>query len=390
MLNPDGVILGNSRVGLAGWDLNRKWANPIERLFPTIFHLKKLIASYQAQGRVAVYCDLHGRSLHPNIFTYGCYKHKSVTRNVKVAGSMPGTDPRVFPMIVAKDSPFFSYKSCDFRVHKSKLHTGRVVVHDELGVIHSYTLEASFCGPNYGSRKRTQFSALDLEAMGRDWCQGLLKYMRLLGQIQHSTELWREVQDVKEQDGIDRIIMDDSGAGLADLMDLLDCQDNDEDQEQFNLTDADALDLSDIEESTPEKEDHTFELEQVGPEAATHRHIKTTESRESNSKPQPKAKANRISSSSLRVPISKTERAKMERTATTKATKKTSLNKKPSMPGRLDSVTKIRRLQSSESTRKRSNANAGRISSTSRLMDEVIPTRLMPGIGRIELPEVTK
>lgn len=80
----------------------------------------------------------------------------------------------------------------------------------------------------------------------------------------------------------------------------------------------------------------------------------------------------------------------MERTATTKATKKTLLNKKPSMPGRLDSVTKIRRLQSSESTRKRSNANAGRISSTSRLMDEVIPTRLMPGIGRIELPEVTK
>ena len=28
MLNPDGVIAGNYRVGLAGVDLNRKWDKP--------------------------------------------------------------------------------------------------------------------------------------------------------------------------------------------------------------------------------------------------------------------------------------------------------------------------------------------------------------------------
>jgi cytosolic carboxypeptidase protein 2/3 len=28
MVNPDGVIIGNSRSSLAGVDLNRRWSNP--------------------------------------------------------------------------------------------------------------------------------------------------------------------------------------------------------------------------------------------------------------------------------------------------------------------------------------------------------------------------
>jgi len=42
MLNPDGVILGNSRCGLAGWDLNRVWIDPNKIEHPTIFHTKQL------------------------------------------------------------------------------------------------------------------------------------------------------------------------------------------------------------------------------------------------------------------------------------------------------------------------------------------------------------
>jgi murein tripeptide amidase MpaA len=39
MLNPDGVIMGNTRVSLAGVDLNRKWGNAVinENLHPEIF-----------------------------------------------------------------------------------------------------------------------------------------------------------------------------------------------------------------------------------------------------------------------------------------------------------------------------------------------------------------
>ncbi|KAL3667568.1 hypothetical protein V7S43_007122 [Phytophthora oleae] len=143
MLNPDGVINGNTRVGLAGWDLNRKWSNPIEQLFPTIYHLKQQLAHFQAHGRVAIYCDLHGHSINRNIFTYGCYTSK---KKADTSNPTAKTDPRVFPMIVARHAPCFSFASCDFSVHKSKLTTARVVVNQELGVTNSYTLEASFCG----------------------------------------------------------------------------------------------------------------------------------------------------------------------------------------------------------------------------------------------------
>lgn len=95
MLNPDGVINGNTRVNLAGWDLNRKWAFPVEKLFPTIYHLKGLISSLQAENKVEMFCDLHGHSIHKNIFMYGCYK-----RPKKGAKRLTASDPRIFPMIV--------------------------------------------------------------------------------------------------------------------------------------------------------------------------------------------------------------------------------------------------------------------------------------------------
>ncbi|ETK95645.1 hypothetical protein L915_01440 [Phytophthora nicotianae] len=187
MLNPDGVINGNTRVSLAGWDLNRKWSNPIEQLFPTIYHLKQQLAHFQSRGRVAVYCDLHGHSINRNIFTYGCYnaKKKTTSDGSKTSVDTVGvkSDPRVFPMIVARHAPCFSFSSCDFTVHKSKMTTARVVVNQELGVTNSYTLEASFCGPDFGARRDTQFSTWDLEEMGRCWCQSLIVYYGLTAHV---------------------------------------------------------------------------------------------------------------------------------------------------------------------------------------------------------------
>ncbi|POM63428.1 Metalloprotease family M14B [Phytophthora palmivora] len=189
MLNPDGVINGNTRVSLAGWDLNRKWSSPIEQLFPTIYHLKQQLAHFQSRGRVAIYCDLHGHSINRNIFTYGCYNSKKVnspdgsTNTTSSNSTGVKKDPRVFPMIVARHALSFSFGSCDFTVHKSKVTTARVVVNQELGVTNSYTLEASFCGPDFGTRKDTQFSIWDLEEMGRSWCQSLIIYYGLTAQV---------------------------------------------------------------------------------------------------------------------------------------------------------------------------------------------------------------
>ena len=40
MLNPDGVIYGNYRWSLLGFDLNRKWVNPSKVYEPWIFYTK--------------------------------------------------------------------------------------------------------------------------------------------------------------------------------------------------------------------------------------------------------------------------------------------------------------------------------------------------------------
>lgn len=43
MLNIDGVINGNYRANLAGFDLNRQYQNPTKQQHPTIYNLKNVI-----------------------------------------------------------------------------------------------------------------------------------------------------------------------------------------------------------------------------------------------------------------------------------------------------------------------------------------------------------
>ena len=40
MINPDGVVIGNSRCSIAGLDLNRRWAEPNPFVHPEIYFLK--------------------------------------------------------------------------------------------------------------------------------------------------------------------------------------------------------------------------------------------------------------------------------------------------------------------------------------------------------------
>jgi len=40
MINVDGVIYGNFRCDLAGFDLNRCWKNPLSSINPQIYYIK--------------------------------------------------------------------------------------------------------------------------------------------------------------------------------------------------------------------------------------------------------------------------------------------------------------------------------------------------------------
>lgn len=60
MLNPDGVIHGNHRTDLAGYDMNRRWAEPSPWLHPIIFSVKNLASILNEERSIDVFCDIHG------------------------------------------------------------------------------------------------------------------------------------------------------------------------------------------------------------------------------------------------------------------------------------------------------------------------------------------
>jgi hypothetical protein len=168
MLNPDGVINGNYRCSLAGVDLNRQWTNPSKQLMPTIFHLKEMIRRFGEDRELVLYCDMHGHSRSSNIFIYGCDDPRGENPNRLLA--------RVFPHLLWKSCSYFSFKDCNFKIQRSKESTARVVVHRELGVMNSFTLEASFAGANRGVGTGMHFNTLDLDEMARRFCECIVQY----------------------------------------------------------------------------------------------------------------------------------------------------------------------------------------------------------------------
>lgn len=73
------------------------------------------------------------------------------------------------------DFPQFSFRSCKFKVQRCKEGTARVVVW-MMGVLHSYTMEASFGGASEGPRAGTHYNIQDLISMGRQFCETLVEY----------------------------------------------------------------------------------------------------------------------------------------------------------------------------------------------------------------------
>ena len=140
-LNPDGVIFGNYRCSLLGVDLNRRWITPSRVLHPTIYCTKNLIKHLHERYRVALYCDFHGHSRKMNVFMYGCVCFAS-----EVFSHRNNSLIRVFPYLMSQRSKIFAFPECKFAIEKEKEATARVVVFKELGVLNSYTLEATFFG----------------------------------------------------------------------------------------------------------------------------------------------------------------------------------------------------------------------------------------------------
>ncbi len=71
MVNPDGVILGNSRSGASGKDLNREFTTNSKAIYPEVVLLKNLVDKIMETHDVDFYLDFHGHSRKKNMFTFG-------------------------------------------------------------------------------------------------------------------------------------------------------------------------------------------------------------------------------------------------------------------------------------------------------------------------------
>lgn len=109
--------------------------------------------------------DLHGHSRKHNVFCYGCERP-----NQRSFVEM------VFPRLLWRNSSIFSFSDCSFRIQRAKESTARVVVHRELGIVNSFTLEATLAGPNFGRYAGTHLTPALLRSVGHALCDTLLDY----------------------------------------------------------------------------------------------------------------------------------------------------------------------------------------------------------------------
>ena len=177
MLNPEGVVCGNTRCTFMGSDLNRHWDNPNELLHTQIYYLKNLMLKLQSTGNeILLFCDLHGHDRELSSFMYGCNKAAN-------GGFCTWTKVRLLPRILATKTPLFSYNKCRFRVEASRQNTGRVVAWREMGITNSFTFESS----SFGYRRDKEiipFQIADYYELGQSLLFALLEYHYVLKKLE--------------------------------------------------------------------------------------------------------------------------------------------------------------------------------------------------------------
>ena len=184
MINPDGVICGNFRTSVAGSDLNRRWKNPFQTVYPEIFNSKEMVLKMASERNIDLVVDLHGHSGEYNIFLYG----NSIRGNPR--------ETKIYPFILSRTSEIFFYSMCKFKMQKFKRGTARISLFHEIGNIPNIVcIEASVAGVNAGKYKNMHWSNSLLQTMGRDVFKGFAEYLR---NIKHKFVLLKHSKEEEE------------------------------------------------------------------------------------------------------------------------------------------------------------------------------------------------
>lgn len=183
MINPDGVILGNYRTGLAGRDLNREFRNTDKMLFPTVHALKELVRSMKTiyNNRLLIFLDLHGHSVKKNVFAYGPEYPIFDINYFKC---------RLMPKLLSTSTEMFRYYACIFKITAQKRNTARSIIFNQFEIVNCFTIEASNGSYYVHSEHATHdFIAEEWVRMGQIIGQDMHTYIE---QIYHYEQMIQE------------------------------------------------------------------------------------------------------------------------------------------------------------------------------------------------------
>ena len=173
MLNPDGVVLGNYRSSLMGFDLNRHWHEPSTWAHPSIVATKEVILSLDESKKVELdfFIDIHAHSTLTNGFMYGnIYDNEERFER-----------QMIFPRLLYANAEDFSMTNTSFNRDALKAGTGRRYLGNALDPrAQCYTLEVSFASysPAIGQNQLPYTEEAYLK-LGRNVARTFIDYYKL-------------------------------------------------------------------------------------------------------------------------------------------------------------------------------------------------------------------
>ncbi len=105
----------------------------------------------------------------------------------------------------AQKTHLFNFKDCRFKVEPYKVGTGRVVAWKQFSITHSFTLETSFFGYDFGDDETREFSEEDYYCVGTKFCDSILDFYYVWKQIRRELNLtngWLKPKVLNEKTGV--------------------------------------------------------------------------------------------------------------------------------------------------------------------------------------------
>lgn len=112
---------------------------------------------------------------------------------------------RILPRIFAQKTHLFSYKDCRFKVEPYKIGTGRVVAWKQFQITHSFTLENSFYGFDFGEDESKEFSFDEYQLVGSKFVESIYELHFVWKQIKRELQItngWLKPKVLFEKTGV--------------------------------------------------------------------------------------------------------------------------------------------------------------------------------------------